>query len=88
MLINLPEGQSLFIWDCGGESTTPIVAKDYDEALRKVIAHRISLLEGSDEDRLIEALLWFSKNDTLLEVNCNELMVTPYAGELPDEVFE
>jgi hypothetical protein len=82
--IQVPEGQRLFIWSTG-ESVTPITAKDEDEAFRKVIAFRMTLVEGTEQERLEEALAWHRKNDTLLEVDCDELEVEPYKGELPED---
>ncbi len=86
--IRVPEFLRLFIWSTG-ESVTPITARDHEEAFRKVIAHRMSLLEGTEQERVIEAYRWFVKNDTLLEVDCDELEVEPFKGELPEgEEFE
>jgi hypothetical protein len=83
--IRVPTGQLLFIWDCGGESTTPITAADEDEAYRKVIAFRMTLVEGTEQEKLEEAIRHFRKNDTLLEVDCDEIEIAPYAGELPED---
>ena len=82
--LNLPPGQSLFIW-YNGESVTPILAKDLDEAYRKVIANRLKFVEGdTDEDKLEEAIRWFERNDQLFEVNTEPLTDAPYVGELPE----
>lgn len=80
--IRVPEFQRLFIWNTG-ESVMPITAKDEDEALRKVLAIRMTLVEGSEQERLDEAYHWYRKNDTILEVDCDETEIEPYKGELP-----
>jgi len=86
--IRVPEFQRLFIWSTG-ESVTPITAKDADEAFRKVLAIRMTLVEGTEQERLYEAYRWYCKNDTLLEVDCDEPEVEPYKGEIPeDEEFD
>lgn len=84
--IRVPESQRLFIWSTG-ESVMPLTAKDEEEALRKVLAYRMTLVDGGTEkERLEEAYRWYVKNDTLLEVDCDELEQEPYKGELSDDL--
>jgi len=80
MVIELGESGRLFVWD-NGEFTRLVVAKDEEEAYRKVIAWRLRYAADVGE-----AAAWFDRNDTLEEVDVEGgvLDMEPYLGELPD----
>lgn len=71
----------LWAWN-NGEETQLVVAKDQEEAYRKVIALRMEVAESVEE-----AESWFEENDTLEQIT-GLLEIAPYKGELEDSEEE
>jgi hypothetical protein len=84
--LNIPNGQRLWYWNCGGDLGTLFFATNRDEAYRKCIKARLNAIQGGvelDENDVENVRRWFSKNDTLEEV-IDEYTGPTYRGALPD----
>lgn len=83
MRINLGEEGRLFAW-FNGEFSRLLVARDEEEAYRKVIAARLRTGAGCG---LEQARRWCRKNDTIEEIEVEGGLVhdAPYEGDLPEE---
>jgi len=78
--LKVPDGQSLWFWNCGGDVGHLLFAADYDEAYAKAIQARLDAA-GDTAESVENAQRWFSKNDTLVEVVA-EYAGPAFAGEL------
>ena len=82
--IEIPDGMSLFIWKLQEEIGIPLVARDWDEAYRKVIAYRVKASDSATaEEKLQDAVTGFVREELLIQVHGDLLDEEPYAGDIP-----
>lgn len=79
--LKIPEGQSLWFWDCGGNTGHLLIAKDADEAYRKALACRLN--GETDPEAVKDHIRWFNKNDELVLIEA-EYTGPAFVGPLPD----
>jgi hypothetical protein len=82
--IEIPDGMSLFIWKLEEEIGIPLLARDWDEAYRKVIAHRVRASDSATpEEKLQDAVTGFVRQELLIRVQGDLLDEEPYEGDIP-----
>jgi len=82
--IEVPDGMSLFIWKLEEEIGIPLLARDWDEAYRKVIAYRVKASDSATaEEKLRDAVTGFVREELLIQVHSDLLDEEPYEGDIP-----
>jgi hypothetical protein len=82
--IEIPDGMSLFVWKLEEEIGIPLLARDWDQAYRKVIAHRVRASDSTTaEEKLQDAVTGFVRQELLIQVQGDLLDEAPYEGEIP-----
>jgi hypothetical protein len=82
--IEIPDDMNLFIWKLEEETGIPLLARDWDEAYRKVIAYRVKTSDSPNaEEKLQDAVTGFVRRELLIQVQGDLLDEAPYEGEIP-----
>lgn len=74
-IIEVPEGEKLFIWTTSS-SVTPIVAPSMQRAVEVALLNRVEKGGQTPE----EAIGWFHKDDQLVEVDSRVMLWAYYEG--------